>query len=211
MWKLILIFLRRNWKWVVMILLSVGLAFSISYGVKSRRAYVREHDNVRALTRDLALTVTKYGETVATVEELQYTVEEFRQRQAQDAALIKKLKIRASEVREVVKTVTETKIVYRDSLVLIAPQKYEWNKDTRWWSVHQKIDMTQPVPVTDFNFVTRDSLTHVLYKVPKCKFLGIHWGVKCYEIKVVNHNPNSTITYSRWINVSKRNEKRSRE
>lgn len=211
MWKLILIFLRRNWKWAAMILLSVGLASSIFYGVKSRRAYVREHDNVRALTRDLALTVTKYGETVATVEELQYTVEEFKQRQAQDAALIKELKIRASEVREVVKTVTETKIVYRDSLVLIAPQKYEWNKDTRWWSVHQKIDMTQSVPVTDFNFVTRDSLTHVLYKVPKCKFLGIHWGVKCYEIKVVNHNPNSTITYSRWINVSKRNEKRNRE
>ena len=174
--------------------------------------YLRELGNVDALTSELVLSKTKNDEVVATVQELQYTVEEFKKRQATDAQLIKELKIRANEVKEVVKTVTETKIVYRDSLVILQPDSlYDWRKDTKWWSVDQRINLASNPPIVDFNFESRDSLTHILYKVPKCKFLGIHWGTKYYEIKVINHNPNSTITYTRWINVSKDSGRRKRE
>lgn len=174
--------------------------------------YLRELGNVDALTSELVLSKTKNDEVVATVQELQYTVEEFKKRQTADAQLIKELKIRANEVKEVVKTVTETKIVYRDSLVMLQPDSlYDWRKDTKWWSVDQRINIASNPPIVDFNFESRDSLTHILYKVPKCKFLGIHWGIKCYEIKVINHNPNSTITYTRWINVSKDGRRRTRE
>ena len=157
-------FIKQNWKLILIVLLAIALFFSIRSAVNMKEQYLRELENVDALTTELTLSKTKNNETVATIQELQYTVEEFKKRQAADAKLIKELNIRANEVREVVKTVTETKIVYRDSLVMIHPDFiYNWKKDTRWWSVDQKINMGVNPPIVEFNFVSRDSLTHLLY------------------------------------------------
>lgn len=204
--------MRRYWKWIVMAALAVALCLSLKHSRDMRLRWVRERDNVDALTADYELSETRRGEAVATIQELQYTVDEFKRRQSEDAATIRQLKIRASEVREVVKTVVETKIAYRDTIIFIKPDSVlHWSRDTKWWSVNQTIDLAQNPPITEFNLHTRDSLTHYLYRVPKCRFLGIHWGTKGYEVKIVNHNPNSTITYARWINVSEVKWKRDRE
>ena len=212
MWKVVWRFVCRNWKWVIMGLLVVALLASMTYSRNIRLRWLREKGNTEALTMKYRLSETKRGEAVITIQELQYTVDEFKKRQADDAATIKELKIRASEVREVVKTVVETKIMYKDTVILMRPDSIlHWNRDTRWWSVQQTIDLAKNPPITEFNLHTRDSLTHYLYCVPKCRFLGLHFGVKGYEIKVVNHNPNSTISYARWVSVSKDKQKRYRE
>lgn len=212
MWNAVWRFVCRNWKWVVMGVLIVALFCSMRYSRSMRLQWLREKGNVDALTINYKLSETKRGEAIATIQELQYTVDEFKRRQADDAATIRELKIRASEVREVVKTVVETKIVYRDTVVLMRPDSIlHWNRDTRWWSVQQTIDLAKNPSITEFNLHTRDSLTHYLYRVPKCRVLGLHFGVKGYEIKVVNHNPNSTISYARWISVSRGKQKRNRE
>lgn len=193
-------------------LLVVALLASMTYSRNMRLRWLREKGNTEALTMKYQLSETKRGEAVTTIQELQYTVDEFKKRQADDAATIKELKIRASEVREVVKTVVETKIMYKDTVILMRPDSIlHWNRDTKWWSVQQTIDLAKNPPITEFNLHTRDSLTHYLYCVPKCRFLGLHFGAKRYEIKVVNHNPNSTISYARWISVSKDKQKRYRE
>lgn len=212
MWKVVWKFVCRNWKWVMMGLLVVALLASMTYSRNIRLRWLREKGNTEALTMKYRLSETKRGEAVTTIQELQYTVDEFKKRQADDAATIKELKIRASEVREVVKTVVETKIMYKDTVILMRPDSIlHWNRDTKWWSVQQTIDLAKNPPITEFNLHTRDSLTHYLYCVPKCRFLGLHFGAKRYEIKVVNHNPNSTISYARWISVSKDKQKRYRE
>ena len=193
-------------------LLVVALLASMAYSRNMRLRWLREKGNTEALTMKYRLSETKRGEAVTTIQELQYTVDEFKKRQADDAATIKELKIRASEVREVVKTVVETKIMYKDTVILMRPDSIlHWNRDTKWWSVQQTIDLAKNPPITEFNLHTRDSLTHYLYCVPKCRFLGLHFGAKRYAIKVVNHNPNSTISYARWISVSKDKQKRYRE
>jgi hypothetical protein len=193
-------------------LLVVALLASMAYSRNMRLRWLREKGNTEALTMKYRLSETKRGEAVTTIQELRYTVDEFKRRQADDAAIIKELKIRASEVREVVKTVVETKIMYKDTVILMRPDSIlHWNRDTKWWSVQQTIDLAKNPPITEFNLHTRDSLTHYLYCVPKCRFLGLHFGAKRYEIKVVNHNPNSTISYARWISVSKDKQKRYRE
>ena len=71
------------------------------------------------------------------------TVSEFKKLRAEDVKLIEELKIKPPQIKEVVKTVVETKIVYRDSLVQVSPGKYEWNKDTKWWTVNQQIILTR--------------------------------------------------------------------
>ena len=203
MWKLVLNFLKKQWKWVVIVLLAVALAVTIKISSDNAEKYRREKWNADSLTEQLDSSRTKNGEYVLTISELQYTVQDFKRRAEEDAELIRELKLRVNEVKEVVKTVTETKIVYRDTLVMISPDVFKFTHSTKWWSVDETIDFGTKPPQVDFNMTTRDSISHILYRVPKCRFLGIHWGTEGYEIKVINHNPNSVVSYSRWISVSK--------
>ena len=203
MWKLALNFLKKNWEYVAIVLLAVALAVSIRVNSSNVERYEREKANSDSLTEKIDSMRTQNGEFVLTINELQYTVQDFKRRAAEDAELIKELKLRVNEVKEVIKTVTETKIVYRDTLVMVSPDVFKFTHNTKWWSVDETIDFGIKPPQVDFNMTTRDSVSHILYRVPKCRFLGIHWGTKGYEIKVINHNPNSVISYSRWINVSK--------
>lgn len=211
MWKLVLKFLKKQWKWVVIVLLIIALAVTIKVSSDNADKYRREKWNVDSLTEQLDSSRTKNGEYVLTISELQYTVQDFKRRAAEDAELIRELKLRVSEVKEIIKTVTETKIVYRDTLVMISPDVFKFTHDTKWWSVDETIDFGTKPPQVDFSMTTRDSISHILYRVPKCRFLGIHWGTKGYEIKVINHNPNSVVSYSRWINISKNSGKRKRD
>lgn len=203
MWKLVLNFLKKNWEYAAIILLAVALAVAIRANSSNVERYEREKANSDSLTEKIDSMRTQNGEFVLTISELQYTVQDFKRRAAEDAELIKELKLRVNEVKEVIKTVTETKIVYRDTLVMVSPDVFKFTHNTKWWSVDETIDFGIKPPQVDFNMTTRDSVSHILYRVPKCRFLGIHWGTKGYEIKVINHNPNSVISYSRWINVSK--------
>lgn len=211
MWKLVLEFLKKQWKWVVIVLLVVALVVTIKVSSDNAEKYRREKWNVDSLTEQLDSSRTKNGEYVLTISELQYTVRDFKRRAAEDAELIRELKLRVSEVKEIIKTVTETKIVYRDTLVMVSPDVFKFTHDTKWWSVDETIDFGTRPPQVDFSMTTRDSISHILYRVPKCRFLGIHWGTKGYEIKVINHNPNSVVSYSRWINISKNSGKRKRD
>lgn len=211
MWKLVLNILKKQWKWVVIVLLVIALAVAIRANSYNVERYEREKANSDSLTEQIDSMCTKNGEFVLTISELQYTVQDFKRRAAEDAELIRELKLRVNEVKEVVKTVTETKIVYRDTLVMISPDVFKFSHDTKWWSVDETIDFGIKPPQVDFNMTTRDSISHILYRVPKCRFLGIHWGTKGYEIKVINHNPNSVVSYSRWISVSKNSAIRKRD
>lgn len=211
MGKLVLEFLKKQWKWVVIVLLVIALVITTRVSSSNAEKYRREKWNTDALTEQLDSSRTKNGEYVLTISELQYSIQDFKRRAEEDAELIRELKLRVNEVKEVIKTVTETKIVYRDTLVMISPDVFKFTHDTKWWSVDETIDFGIKPPQVDFNMTTRDSISHILYRVPKCKFLGIHWGTKGYEIKVINHNPNSVISYSRWISVSKNSGIRKRD
>lgn len=204
-------FVIKNWKIILIILLLGALFITVRSLGKARQKYLREKNNVEALMSEIEHQKTKAGQDVATIKELQLTVSEFKKLRAEDAKLMEELKVKPPQIKEVIKTVVETKIEYRDSLVQVSPGMFEWNKDTKWWTVNQKIDFNVNPPINDFKLLTRDSIGHVLYKVPKCKFLGIRFGTKGYEIKVINYNPNSVIKYSEWINVSKDKTRRKRD
>lgn len=126
MWK----FLLKNWQYVLIGALVLALYIASKNAIANKQRYKREKSNVETLMSDIEHARTKAGEDVATIGELQLTVEEFKKLRAEDAKLIKELKIKASEVREAVKTVVKTHIEYKDTLVQVAPKKFEWKKDT---------------------------------------------------------------------------------
>lgn len=124
MWK----FLLKNWQYVLIGALVLALYIASKNAIANKQRYKREKSNVETLMSDIEHARTKAGEDVATIGELQLTVEEFKKLRAEDAKLIKELKIKASEVREVVKTVVKTHIEYKDTLVQVAPKSLNGRK-----------------------------------------------------------------------------------
>ena len=59
-------------------------------------------------------------------------------------------------------------------------------------------------PVTQsLTYSIRDSLTTLVARQYKHRFLWWRWGTKGYDVKIVNHNPHSTIKYNTFIVQSK--------
>lgn len=47
----------------------------------------------------------------------------------------------------------------------------------------------------------RDSLTTMVYREYKHRFLWWRWGTKGYRVKIINFNPNTSVSYNRYILV----------
>lgn len=201
----------KYWKESLIIVLSVGVYYYSHIQKQTQQKYERERNNVESLSFSLSELETKNGERAVKIKELQYTVDEYKDRCKKDEETIKSLNLKLKNVKEDIKTVIETKIEYRDSLVKIYPDNYLLSRKDEWVEINQKIDFSKNPPIVDMELLVTDSISHILYRVPKWKFLWWQFGTKCYEIYVVNHSPYSTIKYSRWINLSKNKKLRERE
>lgn len=62
-------------------------------------------------------------------------------------------------------------------------------------------DFTYLVKPKQLNYSVFDSLTAIVSRQYKHKFLWWRWGTKGYDIHLVNHNPNSSVVYNRYIKV----------
>lgn len=49
-------------------------------------------------------------------------------------------------------------------------------------------------------YSVRDSITTVVVREYRHRFLWWRWGTKGYHVKVVNHNPHSTLLYKKFVN-----------
>lgn len=201
----------KYWKESLIVILCVGISILTHIQKETKGKYEREKNNVESLSTGIEKFKTKNNENAVRIKELQYTVEEYKERLSEDEKTIKSLKLKLKNVKEDIKTVTETKIIIKDSLVKISPDNFLFSKKDEWIEINQRIDFSKNPPVNNFEFHSRDSISHILYRVPKWKFLWWNIGTKCYEIYVVSHNPYSSIEYSRWINLSSKKKLRKRE
>lgn len=113
----------------------------------------------------------------------------------EDRKLLKDAGIAAKELASLQKTSTETK----DSVVLSAavPQQPKSPEDSVFYykdawaefEFHNK----------RLKYSVRDSLAIAVKKEYKHRFLWWRWGVKGYEVKVMNFNPHSTIRYNTFV------------
>ena len=154
---------------------------------------------------------------MAKIGELQYRVEDLKKRAANDATMIKDLGIKLKDAREVVKTVVVTQIEYRDSLIYVSDggqkdsTRLVLHTENKWYTLDEEINLGNIPPTAAVNLSVRDSVSCVLHRVPKCKFLWWACGTKGYEVEVISHNPYSHVEYARWISVSDVKTKRDRK
>lgn len=110
----------------------------------------------------------------------------------EDRALMKDLGVKVKELESLQKTGMET----RDTVVLAAmPQQTGRDSVLAYhdaWADFEYYNKT-------LKYAVRDSLAIAVRREYKHRFLFWKWGVKGYEIKCVNFNPNSSIRYNTFV------------
>ena len=113
---------------------------------------------------------------------------------AADQQLIKELQLKVKQL-EAVQTTT---IVTSDSV----PAHHD-PTDCMYYYNDQWTDLSFNVKDTTFYYNIRDSLSTVVYREYRHRFLWWRWGTKGYRVKIVNFNPHARVTYNKYIKAGK--------
>lgn len=196
-WKIV----KNNWKIIIMFILIVLLFFAHNRieGLKIERNRLERNQDILLDT----LSNFKFRDSLnrVSIKVLEFNIDELKRYRAEDARLIKDLKIRLKDAQTIVKTDVVTKIEYRDKLIYIGDSTRKIEFKDRWTDLDIII---RPDNQYDLKFQTTDSLTQVFYKVWKHKFWFIRWGNGGIRQEIINHNPNSSIKYTEVIQLKKK-------
>lgn len=185
---------------VLFLLIALVLALVIFVMTGCDRALRKENDRLREelaraqqyvpLQRDtIRDTVEVVAQKIVEVERIKEVLTD------EDRRLLKDAGIAAKELASLQKTSTETK----DSVVMSAavPQQPKSPEDSVFYyrdawaefEFHNK----------RLKYSVCDSLAIAVKKEYKHRFLWWRWGVKGYEVKVMNFNPHSTVRYNTFV------------
>lgn len=163
---------------------------------KLRADLNRQTENVGSLTYDIQYENLDDSLSVARNTALQAKCDELKQLHLADTKLIKELKVKLKDVKSIHTTSSSTTDTVRIEPVPNTADSVFSYQD-KWLSLH--ID----VPARLCQYTSRDSLTTIVSRTYKHKFLWWRWGTKGYQVQIVNFNPHSRINYSRYVEVVK--------
>lgn len=156
----------------------------------------RQAENVGSLTYDIQYGNLDDSLSVAKNAALQAKCDELKQLHLADTKLIKELKVKLKDVKSIHTASSSTADTVRIEPVPNTADSVFSYQD-KWLSLH--ID----IPARLCQYSSRDSLTSIVSRTYKHKFLWWRWGTKGYQVQIVNFNPHSRINYSRYVEVVK--------
>lgn len=181
---------------VLLIVMLVALLAILSENRRLKKDLDRQTENVGALNYDIQYDKLDGSLPVAKNIALQAKVSELEQLHLTDTKLIKELKVKLKDVQAQHTLSSETA-----DTVIIAPVPGTADSvfayQDQWLSLH--ID----IPKRECQYIAYDSLTTIVSRTYKHRFLWWRWGTKGYEVRIVSFNPHSRIKYSRYIEVVK--------
>lgn len=156
----------------------------------------RQEQNVGTLT--YAVQYGSLGDTlpVAVHEALQAKCDELQRLHLADTKLIKALKVRikdADAIHTVATTTTDT--------VFIAPT--DSGADSVFAYADKWVSLRIDIPQRLCQYTAYDSITTVVSRIYRHRFLWWRWGTKGYQVQIVNFNPHARVSYSRFVKVAK--------
>ncbi len=157
-----------------------------------KEEHKRQQSNVEVLNSDIKRYKVRDSLNVASIDALNYTVDELKKYRADDAKLIKELKLRPKDVQYI----THTETVTRDSLVYLPGPDSCFHYRDKWLSVDACLRDSSMV------VQSRDSIVQVIHAVYKHRFLWWRWGLKGVRQEVVNFNPNASLSFTNTINIT---------
>lgn len=110
---------------------------------------------------------------------------------AADRQLLQDLNLRVNQVM----AEQRTSVITADSVKASLQGRVYTYKD--YW-----LDLRLDTVDSMLTYRARDSLQTIVARQYKHKFLWWRWGTKGYEVKLINHNPHSTLLYNSYIQVT---------
>lgn len=163
---------------------------------KLRSELNRQTENIGSLTYDIQYGKMDDSLSVAKNTALQAKCDELKELHLADTKLIKELKVKLKDVKSIHIASSSTKDTVKIEPVPNTADSVFSYQD-KWLSLH--ID----IPARLCQYSSRDSLTTIVSRTYKHKFLWWRWGTKGYQVQIVNFNPHSRINYSRYVEVVK--------
>lgn len=201
---LVLQFLLKQWKYVLIILLLIVAYLFYMNNKTLKKEVTMQTTNVEVLNSKLEtyrITVNTHVKkingkdslislNVGKIQALTYTVNQYKDFEVTNNQTITELKIKLKTADNssniVTNTVTNTIAILKDSCF---SQKTEW-QDISGCILKGKISIQT---------VNRDSLFAVINTVSKHNFWFVHWGEKISSLTAVSKNPNTQITGLEFI------------
>lgn len=156
----------------------------------------RQTQNVGSLS--YSIRYDKLGDSLSVAKNtaLQAKYDELQKLHLADTKVIKDLKVRLKDV-EVIHTVATS----TTDTVFIAP--VAGKEDSVFSYTDKWLKLYIDIPARQCQYTAYDSLTTIVSRTYKHKFLWWRWGTKGYQVQIINFNPHAKVNYSRFIKVSK--------
>lgn len=193
---------------ITTITLTAVLAAACLRGILVTIERDRLKSDVRRLEVSLAhaaipLQPSVIRDTVTVVAQQVVEVESSRMKEAlkADRQLIRDLRLRISQLEALQTTTVE--ICDTVPATTAVPDGSPSNQDSCFYYSDQWTDLRLSLRDSTFYYNIRDSLTTVVSRQYRHRFLFWRWGTKGYEVKIVNFNPHARIIYNRYIKVKR--------
>lgn len=175
--------------WAAVIAFALICAWLFGGCTSLKRENERLKEQLARQQQHIPLQRDTIRDTIEVVTQQVVTVEKLKNVLTQeDRQLLKDIGLKVKELEQLQKT----GIVTRDTVYLTknADRDSVLRYSDAW------VDFEYFTKNRRLAYAVRDSLTTMVHRQFKHKFLWWRWGVKGYELKVVNHNPHSTIRYN---------------
>ena len=192
---------------LIYLLMLVALFISIIAGIRQHGELQRLRKNQQILLSPSPMQSyrTPDGKSVATTEALTLKISELRDTNDSLLCLTRELGLRNRRLQQVTQTASHTDAaittIVHDSIVYV-----EQSPDTlRCLSYADPwITVNGCVKADTFSghLSSLDTLDLIVHRVPR-RFLFFRYGCKAIQLDVVSHNPYSTITHARYIQLKK--------
>lgn len=190
---------------IIAVLALLGWLAAVTFQLereKSERKRLKE--NQTTLLSDVNYYRTEADRSAASVQRLNLTLGEYETHFADQVELIESMNLKLKRVQSVATSGTKTEtsiqihlkdsVVIRDSLLRIRLECMEL------YTPYLDISGCIEDHVFTGKIISRDTLTHVLHRVPK-KWWFFRYGTKAIRMEVVSSNPNTQLTYVEYIEL----------
>lgn len=181
---------------VIVLIVCMIIAFIFS-GIKESESNKYKKENER-LKVELAHAVIDGGiirtdtirDSIPVYTSQTVTVDKPAFKELADLPLLKEINVKPAQAEEYETRVTE---IHDTVYMTVHPPDSVLEYKDNWASFRLSLRDSSLV------YSVRDSVTAVVYREYKHRFLWWKWGTKGYKVKLINFNPHSTIQYEQFV------------
>lgn len=181
---------------VIVLIVCMIIAFIFS-GIKESESnkYKKENERLKvelahaAIDRGIIRTDT-IRDSIPVYTSQTVTVDKPAFKELADLPLLKEINVKPAQTEEYETRVTE---IHDTVYMTVHPPDSVLEYKDNWASFRLSLRDSSLV------YSVRDSVTAVVYREYKHRFLWWKWGTKGYKVKLINFNPHSTIQYEQFV------------